>query len=1145
MRIQQKRLSKGFALIATISVLSLLVMIAIGMLSLASVTTRTSEREIPMHQAKANARMALMIALGELQKMAGPDTRVTAPADAVAGNTGAPRQVTGVWRSWEGNDHDKATGLPSVPDYGSKLADGDLDSQSSNTGRFLGWLVSGEDSDNKANNPPSVGTATSDTVPLLSEGTLGDTNADEVHLQPTQLGSGGAYAWWIQGGNQKALVQEKPEEPEENDSEAWADRLASSGWADAESLGFEEELVNKAISWQSMNLAAIDGSSSNIAGENFHDITAYAHGLLTNTANGGWRKDLSLMAEKWDQDAGPLANAGLPIFSAEPHAESLTASLKMAASPTDASIYPWVEEVADNYNRNQHASLHKTAMSWNALLDFVSLYKKVQKNGSSGEPYFNTVPTNSSDWVSIQPIPVRVHMALGFDASINSSNGKYVPRLLFKPATTMWNPYNVAIEQDITTLFHFDNMFPINLYAKVGNQPESLVNLQLMLQTSGTSQSARFIIGGGTGDDATWKPGESRIYGKDAGISNEQTNWGVVYQDPGFSLSGSMTRELSYQGRRGAKASTITEGDAGDSFSFRIDHKNNNLNKVSGSLSHFWSRNKQTPEGQSLFLESSGISVTTPFDTAREKMPLPDLVNDSQTLQSAYDEDSPFLVISLGLRTLKNEDILEDLTKIHTKGYINTKPISPGVEMFGGVSAEDSAYTFEVFAPNSWADPFMPQSDDLECYGVDHSSYVGSSFQSGLGLNRWVIAELPTRPLLSLGELQHFDISFRNQFPPRVFNAIGNSHATPHVASDQVRGALSAGSYDHSYVSNHVFFDDWFFSSITPDVDENRTIEQVYADHLSFTSELPNRQYLPASREASTTALQQAEDTLADTNVWQDIASKLEVRGMFNINSTSKEAWKAVLSGLRETQVPYAAVGASSPDDWEVNLTAAEGTPSPRTTVAGDPASATDTSVASIARYNELTNEQIEALAEGIVEQVKKRGPFLSLSEFVNRRLGADEDLAMAGAIESALIELSKLGDSSNNPYKEIQNAYPEQAVLPSDAATIYEFPNAAVGDAAYGTPGWIRQADILRPLAPIISARDDSFVIRAYGESQDADGNVLAKAWCEAVVQRKADYVDQVDSPSTYFNFKSDRNKEFGRGFKLIAFRWLSPDEV
>ena len=72
----------------------------------------------------------------------------------------------------------------------------------------------------------------------------------------------------------------------------------------------------------------------------------------------------------------------------------------------------------------------------------------------------------------------------------------------------------------------------------------------------------------------------------------------------------------------------------------------------------------------------------------------------------------------------------------------------------------------------------------------------------------------------------------------------------------------------------------------------------------------------------------------------------------------------------------------------------------------------------------------------------------------------------------------------------------------------IIDFPYSAAPYAsgrnnATGVPLEINQANILLPLAPKLSARSDTFRIRAYGEVRDADDNIIASATCEAVVQR------------------------------------------
>jgi hypothetical protein len=112
-------------------------------------------------------------------------------------------------------------------------------------------------------------------------------------------------------------------------------------------------------------------------------------------------------------------------------------------------------------------------------------------------------------------------------------------------------------------------------------------------------------------------------------------------------------------------------------------------------------------------------------------------------------------------------------------------------------------------------------------------------------------------------------------------------------------------------------------------------------------------------------------------------------------------------------------------------------------------------------------------------------------------------------------------------------------------AAERFAFPEAEKGSTSYGIPGIVKQADLLTPIAPVLSARSDSFVIRAYGESVDVTGTVTARAWCEALVERDRNFVDATNRPETATNSLSPTNVRFGRRYKIISFRWLSPSEV
>ncbi|MBA3848791.1 MAG: hypothetical protein C0502_02190 [Opitutus sp.] len=89
---------RGFALVITLALLALLVLAVLALSALTRLEAQISRSTAAQTQARQNALLALRIALGELQKTAGPDDRVT----GMAGLTGIVPQAANSTRHWCG-----------------------------------------------------------------------------------------------------------------------------------------------------------------------------------------------------------------------------------------------------------------------------------------------------------------------------------------------------------------------------------------------------------------------------------------------------------------------------------------------------------------------------------------------------------------------------------------------------------------------------------------------------------------------------------------------------------------------------------------------------------------------------------------------------------------------------------------------------------------------------------------------------------------------------------------------------------------------------------------------------------------------------------------------------------------------------------
>ena len=76
-----RKSKKGFALVLALSLMSLVFLLVVSLVSLVSTDLNLSELRKQKVLAQTNARMGMMVALGEIQKHLGPDTRISATAD--------------------------------------------------------------------------------------------------------------------------------------------------------------------------------------------------------------------------------------------------------------------------------------------------------------------------------------------------------------------------------------------------------------------------------------------------------------------------------------------------------------------------------------------------------------------------------------------------------------------------------------------------------------------------------------------------------------------------------------------------------------------------------------------------------------------------------------------------------------------------------------------------------------------------------------------------------------------------------------------------------------------------------------------------------------------------------------------------------
>lgn len=229
-------------------------------------------------------------------------------------------------------------------------------------------------------------------------------------------------------------------------------------------------------------------------------------------------------------------------------------------------------------------------------------------------------------------------------------------------------------------------------------------------------------------------------------------------------------------------------------------------------------------------------------------------------------------------------------------------------------------------------------------------------------------------------------------------------------------------------------------------------------------------------------------------------AESLFLKGAFNINSTSVDAWISLLMGLRKDELVAVVTADESNAFFPRFSQTATGQFKFDNKDTPNHAKAYRPGIRAIKKEKEDDSPSggIKELAEAIVDNLKKRGnPFLTLQAFLD-----------FGVIEEA-IKTSNVNTGSYSPEE----------------------------------PAYLSQADVLTAIAPFLTTRSDTFIVRAYGNAlnPEDDKDIWAEAYCEAIVQRFPEkHPSETDSDPM-----SKTAGGFGRQFKIIAFRWMLPEEI
>lgn len=287
---------KGFALVLSVLLLLVLVTLALGLLNLASIELRISARGNQVALARANARLAVIQAIGQLQRSLGPDQRISAPAEILRNRDVMQPHWTGVWQTTLKNGDPVMT----RDDLTGSLRDQRWERHLDPADHVMEWLVS-----------PSGGT-----ISLCHQAKLPVVEVPLLEVAGKSGGVAGHLAWWtgdlgvranLHTSDPRAALTANRSDP----ASGGLFRVMTTQAADPKLMAGGVELKNadrqKLLSPATLTLAEVDPKWVK---QHAFDFTTESFGVLADGVDGGLKHDLTAYFQSGD--VAPFKNlAGL------------------------------------------------------------------------------------------------------------------------------------------------------------------------------------------------------------------------------------------------------------------------------------------------------------------------------------------------------------------------------------------------------------------------------------------------------------------------------------------------------------------------------------------------------------------------------------------------------------------------------------------------------------------------------------------------------------------------------------------------------------------------------------------------------------------------------------------------------------------